>query len=463
MPHRRHLIAGVLAAVIIVWAGAVLAAQTNEALEERVRQLASELRCPVCQNLSVYDSPSGMATEMKDAIRERLQRGESPEQIRAFFVSKYGEWILLKPTSTGFNLVIWLLPFVAAVFGLGGILWVLRRWAHRPKSGEPAEAVDPIYLTRVREEVAIFTGHPRAQTGLSQDLSAKESRLRNLNEEKYSLYEAIQELELDYHSGKLSAADYEDLKQYYEERAARILKEIEKAPEKAAASPSTPRTKLKQAPAPSKRELEALKGAKLRTSYLVLGAAVLLGFGLALGVFLTRSVQPRNEGGSMTGGFLTGTPGGQQGMVEIPGPGTKVNESSSSGPLSPEVVSGMLEAARKSIGDEQYSNAKAAYEAILKRDPQNIEAITYMGYLAALAGHSDVAMTAYDKALKLNPRYAAALYYKGLTLEQGRQDHTGAVKVWEEFLQVIPDGEDAKRVRGWIAEAKQKASSSPRP
>jgi len=467
---RRRLTAYFLVAAVFLWAGTVLAAQTNDALEERVRKLASELRCPVCQNLSVYDSPSGLATEMREAIRERLQRGESEEQIRAYFVSKYGEWVLLAPTRRGFNLVVWLLPFLGAGLGLVGVIWLLRRWARWPRPEEPAEAADPVYLARLREELANFSGQPRSQSQPVQSASPEEARLRNLNGEKYSLYEAIQELELDYHSGKLSTSDYEDLRRYYEGRAAQILREIEQTPRKAAAPASTPARKTKPEQASTSSPQPAgVRGGRLRTSYLILGGAALLGFGLALGVLLTRSVQPRSEGGSITGGFLTGTPESQQGMAGMPGmrgrsgaPG-QAPDSSGSGPLSAEVVSGMLEAARKSIDEGQFSQAIAAYEAILKRDPQNIEAITYMGYMAALAGHSDVALDAYDKALKMNPRYAAALYYKGLTLEQGKQDHAGAIRVWEQFLQEIPDGEDAKRVKGWIAEAKQKASSSPRP
>ena len=67
-------------------------------LEEQTRLLAAELRCPVCQNLSVADSPSEMAIQMRELILEKLKNGESPEQIRGYFVSRYGEWILLAPT-----------------------------------------------------------------------------------------------------------------------------------------------------------------------------------------------------------------------------------------------------------------------------------------------------------------------------------------------------------------------------
>src|SRR5574337_478685 len=92
-----------------IWAGVALAGS----LEEQMLRLAAELRCPVCQNLSVADSPSEMATQMREVIHEKLKNGESPDQIRNYFVSRYGEWILLSPARQGFNWLAWLLPFVA--------------------------------------------------------------------------------------------------------------------------------------------------------------------------------------------------------------------------------------------------------------------------------------------------------------------------------------------------------------
>jgi cytochrome c-type biogenesis protein CcmH len=121
-------------------------------LEEQVRQIAAELRCPVCQGLSVADSPAGMAEQMRDLIRERLQAGDSPEAIKAYFVERYGEWILLAPKREGFNLVVWVLPFLGLGVGAVGLVIVLRRWRERPEAA-PA-SVDPAYLERVRREIA---------------------------------------------------------------------------------------------------------------------------------------------------------------------------------------------------------------------------------------------------------------------------------------------------------------------
>jgi cytochrome c-type biogenesis protein CcmH len=120
-------------------------------VEEQARQIAAELRCPVCQGLSVADSPSGMAKQMQDLIRERLENGESPEAIKAYFVERYGEWILLAPKQEGFNLLVWVLPFLGLGGGAVGLVLVLRRWRRRP-SAAPA-SVDSAYLERVRREM----------------------------------------------------------------------------------------------------------------------------------------------------------------------------------------------------------------------------------------------------------------------------------------------------------------------
>ncbi len=76
--------------LIFVFAGSLHAAPAPD-LDDQTRAIATELRCVVCQNLSVADSPSEMAQQMRAIVREQLQAGKSPEQIKDFFVSKYGE------------------------------------------------------------------------------------------------------------------------------------------------------------------------------------------------------------------------------------------------------------------------------------------------------------------------------------------------------------------------------------
>lgn len=102
-------------------------------LEARVRALASQLRCPTCQALSIADSPSELAREMEGVIRIRLQEGMSPEEIRRSFVDSYGEWILLSPEPSGFNLLVYLLPLAAVLIGSAIVITAVRRWLSTPE------------------------------------------------------------------------------------------------------------------------------------------------------------------------------------------------------------------------------------------------------------------------------------------------------------------------------------------
>jgi cytochrome c-type biogenesis protein CcmH len=102
--------------------------QEDAELEAQVDQLAAKLRCPTCRALSVQDSPSGMAQEMRVLIREQLKAGKTPAEVEAYFVERYGEWILLKPKASGFNWTVWLLPVVMLAGGLVFVYMTARRW-----------------------------------------------------------------------------------------------------------------------------------------------------------------------------------------------------------------------------------------------------------------------------------------------------------------------------------------------
>ncbi len=104
------------------------AAADDPQLEAQVRELAARLRCPTCRALSIQDSPSGMAQEMRNLIREQLRAGKTPEEVTAYFVERYGEWILLKPTAEGFNWTVWLLPILMLAGGLFFVFLTARRW-----------------------------------------------------------------------------------------------------------------------------------------------------------------------------------------------------------------------------------------------------------------------------------------------------------------------------------------------
>lgn len=122
--------------------------------EHAVHEVAAQLRCVVCQNLSVADSPSEMASQMREVIRERLAAGQSPEQVVKYFVSKYGEWILLSPRRQGFTLLVWVLPPLVAVAGLALVGVLLVRWTRRRAPAPAAAApMDPAMADRIRREM----------------------------------------------------------------------------------------------------------------------------------------------------------------------------------------------------------------------------------------------------------------------------------------------------------------------
>ena len=140
---------------MLVLVMSVVSPLSAASLEKQVQQVAAELRCPVCQGLSVADSPSQMANQMRDLIRERLEAGESPEAVKAYFVERYGEWILLAPKKEGLNLLVWLFPFLGLAGGTVGLLLVLRRWKQRPSTAPASvDSVDLAYLEKVRREMA---------------------------------------------------------------------------------------------------------------------------------------------------------------------------------------------------------------------------------------------------------------------------------------------------------------------
>lgn len=101
--------------------------------ESEAYQIGLLLRCPVCQGMPIADSPADMAQAMMKKIRTMTDEGRERQEILDYFVSRYGEWVLLEPKQEGLNWVIWLVPPIILVLGL---LWAMNR-ARQP---QPASA-----------------------------------------------------------------------------------------------------------------------------------------------------------------------------------------------------------------------------------------------------------------------------------------------------------------------------------
>lgn len=123
-------------------AGPALAVQPDEvlddpALEARAREISKGLRCLVCQNESIDDSNAELARDLRILVRERLLAGDSDEEVVQFIVDRYGEFVLLRPTAKGANLLLWIAGPLMLVIGIGLVALYLRQ---RTQSTEPAPA-----------------------------------------------------------------------------------------------------------------------------------------------------------------------------------------------------------------------------------------------------------------------------------------------------------------------------------
>jgi cytochrome c-type biogenesis protein CcmH len=391
----------------------VLAAPTPD-LEDRTREIAAELRCVVCQNLSVADSPSEMAQQMRAIVREQLEAGKSPEEIKEFFVSKYGEWVLLKPKTTGFSALLWILPYVVLVLGVIAGLWFIRHWVAKTKS---SSAKPPEPVVKASANSALLK-RDFEQPDL-EDSSMRAELLREQGRLKYELGE----LDFDFQSGKLSDSDYGSLKQEVETKSAAIIERLSSlAPE-----PAIKKDKERATHARDRRT--SRQPSRSRRWQLVGGGLFLLLFGLVLGVMLTKSVRPRGgESDSMTGDFLTGT--------------SPANSESQTA----------LQEGKQAFARQEFPKAIEAFKKVLASDPNNAEAHSYMGFILVQAGHGDAALTAFDKALSHAPNFPMALWGKGMVLYREKQDFVGARETLEKLLNLIPPGEEKNEIAKVLAE-----------
>ena len=102
-----------IALLLLLLGLTVQAAQVEEdELEAKTRDLSRQLRCLVCQGENVWESHSDLAGQMRDHVRDHLRAGESPEQIKAYLESRYGDFVLMEPPRHGLNWLLWLGPFV---------------------------------------------------------------------------------------------------------------------------------------------------------------------------------------------------------------------------------------------------------------------------------------------------------------------------------------------------------------
>jgi len=161
---------------------------SGEALDAETRRVALLLRCPVCQGLSVGESPSSMALNMREQVRELVAAGYDDEQVLRYFEASYGEFVRLQPPLRGVNWIVWLAPIAGLVVGGIVVVWALRSGKKpsaaavstdaeaAPAPVAPSEPAAPTladdpellpYLLRVREQAYGWPGGVPPKTSSS--------------------------------------------------------------------------------------------------------------------------------------------------------------------------------------------------------------------------------------------------------------------------------------------------------
>ena len=143
---------------LILFVTPALAIQPDEilkdtVLEERARVISKELRCLVCQNQSIDDSDAPLAKDLRVLVRERLQAGESNEEVINFVVDRYGDFVLLRPPVKASTLVLWLSPVAALIVGI----FLLLTWFQKQKQSVPVQA-KPLSDEEKKKLQAAFKG-----------------------------------------------------------------------------------------------------------------------------------------------------------------------------------------------------------------------------------------------------------------------------------------------------------------
>ena len=163
----------VLLVVAAVWTATLVAQAQPRTLDQRVYDVASQLQCPICQGESAADSPSTLAQQMRAVIRERLQQGQSEQQVMQYFVSTYGEGIRESPPMSGFTLIMWLGPVLMLVVGIWLVMSVARQWRAAPAlaGGDDAELESLSPEDEARYRALLDT---ELETGLSPSPSPTE-------------------------------------------------------------------------------------------------------------------------------------------------------------------------------------------------------------------------------------------------------------------------------------------------
>ena len=169
MTKRRSLILviGLAAIIASIWVYALLVSPSQQTLDQRVHDVASQLKCLVCQGESVADSPAMLSLQMRAVIRQQLQSGKNEQEVIQYFVSRYGDRILLSPPMQGLNLLAWFVPIALMLGGVILVFLILRNWQiHTATESNEVENAEPVLIDE--QELAMY------QRQIERELTAED-------------------------------------------------------------------------------------------------------------------------------------------------------------------------------------------------------------------------------------------------------------------------------------------------
>jgi len=139
-----------IAALVLSWpVHAVKDIELNKVEDEaRFQDLANELRCMVCQNQSIADSNADLARDFRNQVKEKINAGQTNEEIREFMIARYGDYILYRPPFNMATALLWLGPFVLVLFGF---IIVFRMARRKRVSDENPREVDTVQQARLKQ------------------------------------------------------------------------------------------------------------------------------------------------------------------------------------------------------------------------------------------------------------------------------------------------------------------------
>ncbi len=173
-PSLMRHISALLASLILSVAALSCIAEDDLTNDQRAYQLSQQLMCPICDGQTLDQSQAQISQDMKSVIQEKLESGESNAEIRDYFVERYGEAVLAAPSSSGFNLIAWVMPMLIFGGGLGILSHTLIKMRRNSVTENPEAVSDAIadqhsiseanqndddlvpYLERVEHELATF-------------------------------------------------------------------------------------------------------------------------------------------------------------------------------------------------------------------------------------------------------------------------------------------------------------------